>query len=666
MTPEAVRRHFEETGALLSGHFKLSSGLHADRYLQCAKVLQHPDRAGALGAAVAALLAPMRPGVVVSPAMGGVIIGHEVGRGLGVRAIFTERADGAFVLRRGFALDQGERVAVIEDVVTTGKSTREVLEVLREAGAVPVACASIVDRRAPGEKTDAVDGVPYRALLSLEIPAWDPAACPLCAQGHRRRRAGLAPPRGEGVSGRAGAPRAAVAVAAAALAAKLALLAFASRSRPEAFVFIDTGTYVRPSLALLAHGTFSPSPDAAPAPEINRTPGYPAILAATRAVLGERPWAPSAVGALFAFGTAVVAGALAARCFGQRAGVAAAAIVSFEPGSFLHALDVLSDTPFTFLLTLGVSSLAGFAAGERRSPAGAGLWLALATLVRPLSYYLLLPAAALVFFASRRDRPARAAAAFLLAPVLLVGGWKVRNLVRAGTFTLSPIASSELLFYRAAPAAARAEGVPLPEMQRRLGNLERWYRSGGGTEREIFGDRRYADLFPETSRLTLVELDARWRRQALEILAAHPLLAAAVAAKGAGLLLLTPPSLVFAGRFGLAPADPALAALYEDQRVAPFLARLAGVAPALFAASVALTLLLAALWTAAARGFWVSRRELPVPVHAALLGTFVYVVAVSAGAESNDDRYRLPLVPIAAVYAARAVAPRESGIIPDA
>ncbi len=183
MTPADVRRHFEETGALLSGHFKLSSGLHADRYLQCAKVLQHPDRAGALGAALAALLAPEKPGVVVSPAMGGVIIGHEVGRGLGLRAIFAERVDGAFALRRGFELEPGERVAVIEDVVTTGKSTREVLDVLLKAGAVPVVCGSIVDRRAPAEKSPAVDGVPYRALLSLEVPAWDPTACPLCARG---------------------------------------------------------------------------------------------------------------------------------------------------------------------------------------------------------------------------------------------------------------------------------------------------------------------------------------------------------------------------------------------------------------------------------------------------------------------------------------------------
>jgi orotate phosphoribosyltransferase len=183
VTPEAVRRHFEETGALLAGHFKLSSGLHADRYLQCAKVLQHPERAGALGAALAALLAPEKPGVVVSPAMGGIIIGHEVGRALGLRAIFTERVDGVFALRRGFALENGERVAVIEDVVTTGKSTREVLDVLRTAGAVPVVCASIVDRRARVEKAEFVDGVPYRALLALEVPAWPPAECPLCARG---------------------------------------------------------------------------------------------------------------------------------------------------------------------------------------------------------------------------------------------------------------------------------------------------------------------------------------------------------------------------------------------------------------------------------------------------------------------------------------------------
>jgi orotate phosphoribosyltransferase len=183
MTPDDVRRHFTEAGALLSGHFRLSSGLHSEAYLQCAKVLQWPDRAAALGGALASLLAPFRVAAVVAPAMGGVIIGHEVGRGLSVRAIFTERVEGVFALRRGFALEPGERVAVVEDVVTTGKSTREVLEVLRAAGAVPAVCASIIDRRSRASRGPEVDGVPYRALLSLDVPAFDPAACPRCAAG---------------------------------------------------------------------------------------------------------------------------------------------------------------------------------------------------------------------------------------------------------------------------------------------------------------------------------------------------------------------------------------------------------------------------------------------------------------------------------------------------
>jgi orotate phosphoribosyltransferase len=184
MTPDEVRRHFAEAGALLSGHFRLSSGLHSEAYLQCAKVLQWPERAEALGTALACLLAPFRVGVVVAPAMGGIIIGHEVGRGLAVRALFTERVDTAFTLRRGFALEPKERVAVVEDVVTTGKSTREVLDVLRTAGAVPVVCASIVDRRARAASGGPeVDGVPYRALLALDVPAFEPAACPRCAAG---------------------------------------------------------------------------------------------------------------------------------------------------------------------------------------------------------------------------------------------------------------------------------------------------------------------------------------------------------------------------------------------------------------------------------------------------------------------------------------------------
>ncbi|MFI5197596.1 MAG: ArnT family glycosyltransferase [Thermoanaerobaculia bacterium] len=455
-----------------------------------------------------------------------------------------------------------------------------------------------------------------------------------------------------------GLPRAAILVAAATLAAKLVVLAVAARSRPNAFVFIDTGTYLRPARALLERGVFSPSPEAAPTPEINRTPGYPAILAATRVVFGDASWAPSAVGALLSFGTALATASLAARLFGRRAGVAAAVLVSCEPGTFLRSLDVLSDTPFTLALTLFVSALAGYAGGDGTSPARAGFWLALATLVRPLSYYLLPLDALFVLVVVRRQGSSfraacGAAAAFLSPALILVGGWEARNLARANAFTLSPIASSELLFYRAAPVLARAEGVSVPEMQERLGNRERWYRSGGGTEREIFGDAHYADLFPVTSRLSLVELNARWRRQAIAIFASHPLLTVAMAGKGAALLLLTPPSLILPLQYGLFVPDAALVALYEDQRVVPFALRLARAGPRLFAVSAGLVVLLAALWGAACRGLWLARRERPALVHVALLGTFLYVLVVSAGFEASDDRYRLPLVPIACVYAAR-------------
>ena len=193
MRPDDVRRHFEETGALLRGHFRLSSGLHSERYLQCALVLMWPDRAEALGGALAILLRPCGAAAVVSPALGGVVIGQEVGRGLKVRALFTERVDGAFTLRRGFSVAPGEKVAVVEDVVTTGKSTREVIDVVKAVGGVVVACGAIVDRRAPAVggvdrrapagKGDRVDGIPFQALLALDVAAWEAAACPLCAKG---------------------------------------------------------------------------------------------------------------------------------------------------------------------------------------------------------------------------------------------------------------------------------------------------------------------------------------------------------------------------------------------------------------------------------------------------------------------------------------------------
>ncbi|MGA2737775.1 MAG: orotate phosphoribosyltransferase [Bryobacteraceae bacterium] len=185
MTPQAesILETFRATGAYLNGHFRLTSGLHSPEYLQCALVLQHPRHAAELGGLLAEELRKLTPepvGLVVSPALGGLIIGHEVARALGVRFIFTERDENKrMTLRRGFTVAPGEAAVVVEDVITTGGSTRDVVEVLRAAGARPVAAGSIVDRS--GGVADV--GAPRVALVTLQVVTYDPGGCPLCAQG---------------------------------------------------------------------------------------------------------------------------------------------------------------------------------------------------------------------------------------------------------------------------------------------------------------------------------------------------------------------------------------------------------------------------------------------------------------------------------------------------
>src|SRR5690606_917151 len=158
-----VLARFRAVEALLEGHFRLTSGLHSPGYLQCALVLQHPAEAEAFGAAIAARVRSLQPQVVLSPALGGIVIGQEVARALGVRAIFAERQDGTLTLRRGFAIVPGERVLVVEDVVTTGGSTRETIAVARAAGGEVVGAASIIDRSGGQQALD----VPYHALANV-------------------------------------------------------------------------------------------------------------------------------------------------------------------------------------------------------------------------------------------------------------------------------------------------------------------------------------------------------------------------------------------------------------------------------------------------------------------------------------------------------------------
>jgi len=176
---EGVLDLFRTSGALLEGHFRLSSGLHSAGYLQCALVLQHPRHAEALGQALAGKLARLGASVVLSPALGGLIIGHEVGRALGVRAIFAERQDKVLTLRRGFSLGPNDRVIVIEDVVTTGGSTRETMAVAEAAGATVVAAGAVIDRSGGAPNLT----VPFESLVTLSLPTYEAEACPMCKEG---------------------------------------------------------------------------------------------------------------------------------------------------------------------------------------------------------------------------------------------------------------------------------------------------------------------------------------------------------------------------------------------------------------------------------------------------------------------------------------------------
>ena len=182
--PDAILSAFHETGAYLKGHFRLTSGLHSPEYLQCALVLQYPRHADNFGRLLATEFRRLEPtlnvGVVAAPAIGGLIIGHEVARSLGARFIFTERdASGKMVLRRGFTVEPGEAAVVVEDVVTTGGSSREVIDILKDAGARVIGAGSIIDRS--GGAADL--GVPRVALKTMQVLSYPPDDCPLCRAG---------------------------------------------------------------------------------------------------------------------------------------------------------------------------------------------------------------------------------------------------------------------------------------------------------------------------------------------------------------------------------------------------------------------------------------------------------------------------------------------------
>ncbi|HET7099505.1 MAG TPA: orotate phosphoribosyltransferase [Terriglobia bacterium] len=189
MTEDDTLKIFREYSALLEGHFILSSGLHSDRYIQCALVLQYPRVAEQLCIELGPKLGELGAKTVVAPALGGVIVAHEVARALGLKALFTERKDGKMTLRRGFHVEQGESALVVEDVITTGKSTRETAQCVEDAGGRVVGIGALVDRSGGNVKFD----VPKAALVTLDVKTWDPGDCPLCKEGKPAVKPGSRP-----------------------------------------------------------------------------------------------------------------------------------------------------------------------------------------------------------------------------------------------------------------------------------------------------------------------------------------------------------------------------------------------------------------------------------------------------------------------------------------
>ncbi len=189
MTEDEILNIFREHSALLEGHFILSSGRHSDRYIQCALVLQHPRVAEQLCIELSPRLGRLGAKTVVAPALGGVIVAHEVARALGLRALFTERQNGEMTLRRGFRLDQGEPVLVVEDVITTGKSTRETADCVEDAGGKVVGIGALIDRSGGKVEFDH----PMAALVTMNVETYDPDDCPLCKAGKPAVKPGSRP-----------------------------------------------------------------------------------------------------------------------------------------------------------------------------------------------------------------------------------------------------------------------------------------------------------------------------------------------------------------------------------------------------------------------------------------------------------------------------------------
>jgi 4-amino-4-deoxy-L-arabinose transferase-like glycosyltransferase len=459
----------------------------------------------------------------------------------------------------------------------------------------------------------------------------------------------------------------AFAVIAAALLARLVLIGVLSPRRPGALVLFDSGAYIRSAESILTLGKFSISPARPSEPEIVRTPGYPALIAAVFALAGERLWLLAAINALLVAATALLVYHLARCLAGEAAGGFAAVLFSLEPSTFHHGTIVMTEAPFTFCFALALVFL--FTALRRRSvptALAAGLSLGAGTLVRPVLSYGIVPllvALGALLLRSRAGmrRTLAVVAACGLGALAVVGPWMLRNRRLTGDASVSQIRNVNLYFFDAAAVVASRESGSVRSVEERFGLHEFARRFGFvASEAEASGAGPPVESFPGSSRAPLIELAHFYRDRGLSIVSRHPGRELLVRAEGLAMLLSVPNTISWAHQYGLFDASGEFTRLWVYPRPLAAMARLSRTDLWLVAVSVVLLVPVAAIYAFAVRG--VGRLRFPADDFAILLlVALAYLLVASTVPGYADDRLRIPLFPMLCVLAGMGLARRSRG-----
>lgn len=426
------------------------------------------------------------------------------------------------------------------------------------------------------------------------------------------------------------------------------LLCIFAGSRPHAFEWVDSRTYLDPARALVSLGRYSASPDQPLRPEFTRTPGYPALAAAVFALFGERVWILSLIGIACAAGTVFLTWTALRGVVTSRLAFWACTFLALDPGAFFHSMDVLSETVFAFVLCAGLSILVR----PRLSRNGyglvaAGASLGAAALIRPILTWCLPVIAVIVWVRGPRGvrRPGLARAGFVLAMALPLLAWSGRNRALGGSFSLAPVTGHQLLHRRAADVIARVQHRRLTDVQEELGIREAFRRFMHPSEaKALFGDDGHRTTFPDTSAVSIWELDRRWRADAVRLMVRHPSETLRGFLEWSAVLLTAPPPLLLSVHYGAVRPSGPLVDAWTNQEWLRLLRIGWSEQPALVCACAILWLFAACVAFLGAAGvvrLLASRRWRGLLIAA----VSVYLVASSASTDAADDRYRVPLAP---------------------